>query len=253
MCEPRIYGAIMTAAFWPLSPADIASTTAAWQYSRPLGSGAVEVETVRGFDVGLPIHFHDEDQITFVLSGSRRFIIGDELVKIGPDEGERIPAGLPHRSLVEDSEMFCINIYTSPGDCCTVDLISSLARLRRGQGYLSWADLTELVKQHMSGTPQSTNPMYAASSGQRPWRSVTEAAQLSGVTREGFSRRFRRRRGMPPQSFQLIEKLNDARRLLRQGDSIAEVAAQTGFADQSHLGRLFRRVFGVTPGRYRTG
>jgi hypothetical protein len=72
MCEPRIYGAIMTAAFWPLSPADLVSTTAAWQYSRPLGTGAVEVGTVRGFDVGLPIHFHDEDQITFVLSGSRR-------------------------------------------------------------------------------------------------------------------------------------------------------------------------------------
>ncbi len=122
--------------------------------------------TVRGFDVALPIHFHYEDQITFVLSGSRRFIIGDELVKIGPDEGAQVPAGVPHRSLVEDSEMFCININTSPGDCCTQDLIASLA-------------------------------------------------------------------SMPPQSFQLIEKLNDARRLLRKGDSIADVAVQTGFADQS--------------------
>jgi hypothetical protein len=32
---------------------------------------------VCGFDVALPIHFHDEDQITFVISGRRRFIIGD--------------------------------------------------------------------------------------------------------------------------------------------------------------------------------
>jgi AraC-like DNA-binding protein len=44
--------------------------------------------------------------------------------------------------------------------------------------------------------------------------------------------------------------LNRARRLLRAGEPIAAVAAETGFADQSHLGRLFRRTFGTTPGAY---
>jgi AraC-like DNA-binding protein len=82
---------------------------------------------------------------------------------------------------------------------------------------------------------------------------VSEAARLYGMSREGFSRRFKKLHGMAPQSFQLVEKLNDARRFLRMGKPIAEVAIQTGFADQSHLGRFFRRIFGVTPGRYRAG
>jgi AraC-like DNA-binding protein len=219
-----------------------------WHYSRPIGGSAVELGTVRGLEVALPTHFHHEDQMTFVLSGRRRFIIGNELVDIGPDEGAYIPAGVAHRSLAESSQLFCINIYTPPGECSPRDLISDLARWRRRQGRLMGSDLAGIVEQHRGSPRQSPQP-----SPREAWRSVSEAAQLSGMSREGFSRRFRRVHGVPPQQFQLLERLNDARRLLRVGTPIAEAAAETGFADQSHLGRLFRRVFGITPGRYRAG
>jgi AraC-like DNA-binding protein len=42
----------------------------------------------------------------------------------------------------------------------------------------------------------------------------------------------------------------EARRLLRRGEPIAEVAADVGFVDQSHLTRQFQRVMGTTPARY---
>ncbi|WP_247876443.1 helix-turn-helix domain-containing protein [Azospirillum brasilense] len=73
------------------------------------------------------------------------------------------------------------------------------------------------------------------------------------MSREGYTRRFRKHHGVPPQAFALQERLNEARLLLRAGEPIAAVAADTGFTDQSHLGRCFRRAFGVTPGRYRAG
>jgi AraC-like DNA-binding protein len=41
-----------------------------------------------------------------------------------------------------------------------------------------------------------------------------------------------------------------AKRLLSQGYAIAQVAQKTGFADQSHLTRQFKRFVGVTPGKY---
>ena len=41
-----------------------------------------------------------------------------------------------------------------------------------------------------------------------------------------------------------------ARRLMRAGTPLAEVAAASGFADQSHLTRLFARSFGTTPHAY---
>lgn len=224
-----------------------------WEYFRPLGTGAVELGTVRGFDVGLPIHFHYEDQITFVLSGSRRFLIDNELVKVGPGEATYIPAGVPHRSLAEDSELLCVNVYTMPGECRCDDLMSSLSSLWRRHGSLNWADLTMVVEQHKHAAWQSSSRRGGEPARLESSRPVSEAAHLFGMTREAFSRRFKKVHGVPPQAFQLIEKLNAARRALQTGESIAAVAVQTGFSDQSHLGRLFRRAFGVTPGQYRAG
>ena len=41
-----------------------------------------------------------------------------------------------------------------------------------------------------------------------------------------------------------------AQRLLATGASLAEAAAGTGFADQSHFTRHFKAHLGLTPGRY---
>jgi AraC-like DNA-binding protein/mannose-6-phosphate isomerase-like protein (cupin superfamily) len=243
----------MAALLYSLSPTDSVGKTGIWQYSRPFGSGALELGTVCGLDVALPVHFHDEDQITFVISGRRRFIIGDELIQLSHGEGAYIPAGVPHRSLAESSELFCINIYTPPGECSARDLISSLASVRRKKEQLSWTDLKMVVEQHRCNPDLSSRRIRPGASCLEPWRTVSEAARFCGMSREGFSRRFKKLYGLPPHSFQLLKKLNDARRFLRTGRSIAEVAVETGFADQSHLGRFFRRIFGVTPGRYRAG
>ena len=48
-------------------------------------------------------------------------------------------------------------------------------------------------------------------------------------------------------------RLIEARRLLAEGVRPAAVAAQCGFADQSHLGRWFRRAYGLSPATYRAG
>jgi AraC-like DNA-binding protein len=56
--------------------------------------------------------------------------------------------------------------------------------------------------------------------------------------------------GLPPHALQLAQRVRAARRLLEAGEPIAETAVATGFADQSHLHRHFRRSLGVTPGQY---
>ena len=56
--------------------------------------------------------------------------------------------------------------------------------------------------------------------------------------------------GLPPHSYQLQLRVIQARKLLASGLSSAQVAAELGFADQSHFSRHFSRVIGVTPGAY---
>ncbi|MCO5968413.1 AraC family transcriptional regulator [Actinoallomurus soli] len=78
-----------------------------------------------------------------------------------------------------------------------------------------------------------------------------ELAAAAGHTRFGVYRAFRATYGMAPSDYQRQLRLREARRLIALGRPLADVAAHTGFADQSHLTRWFVRWYGITPGRYR--
>jgi AraC-like DNA-binding protein len=80
---------------------------------------------------------------------------------------------------------------------------------------------------------------------------LQELAVAAGTDRFRLTRAFSAAYGLSPHAYLVQRRLNRARRLLSQGDAPAAVAAATGFADQSHLGRWFRRAFGMTPAAYR--
>jgi AraC-like DNA-binding protein len=80
---------------------------------------------------------------------------------------------------------------------------------------------------------------------------LAEIAAETGLSRYQLVRSFRAEVGMPPYAWLAQHRVARARRLLERGCRPADVAALTGFADQAHLNRWFRRVVGVTPGEYR--
>ena len=77
---------------------------------------------------------------------------------------------------------------------------------------------------------------------------VGDLAALAGRSAFHFSRVFARSVGMTPHRYVVHLRLQAALRLIRNGQmSMAEIAADTGFSDQSHLSRWIRRVHGVAP------
>jgi len=80
---------------------------------------------------------------------------------------------------------------------------------------------------------------------------LTELAAAAGLSRYQLVRSFRAEVGLPPYAWLAQHRVARARVLLERGCRPAEAAALTGFADQAHLTRWFRRVVGVTPGAYR--
>jgi AraC family transcriptional regulator len=82
---------------------------------------------------------------------------------------------------------------------------------------------------------------------------IGDLAGLAAMSRFHFTRVFRATVGTTPHRYVLERRLERARNLLRTTTvAVRDIAVATGFADQSHLTRLVKRRFGVTPGALRS-
>ncbi len=82
--------------------------------------------------------------------------------------------------------------------------------------------------------------------------SLAELSAVAGLTPSHFVRAFSHHYGMTPHAYLLDRRIRHARTLLRQGQPLVEVALASGFADQAHFQRQFKRRVAATPGQYRT-
>ncbi|HAA27532.1 MAG TPA: AraC family transcriptional regulator [Cyanobacteria bacterium UBA8553] len=82
--------------------------------------------------------------------------------------------------------------------------------------------------------------------------SLRHLVELTNLNRSYLIRVFRNTVGMPPYTYLNQIRVEKAKQLLSQGLSIADVAIAVGMSDQSHLTRHFKRIVGITPGRYRS-
>ncbi|USU10703.1 AraC family transcriptional regulator [Sphingomonadaceae bacterium OTU29THOMA1] len=85
---------------------------------------------------------------------------------------------------------------------------------------------------------------------QRPL-ALQELAEVAGVSRAHFARMFKLSTGRTVMDYVELTRLDRARALIVKGDNgLAQVAQLTGFVDQSHFARRFRRAFNQTPGEF---
>jgi AraC-like DNA-binding protein len=123
--------------------------------------------------------------------------------------------------------------------------------------------LTQLITRYAQRRP-TLKPVGAESEAVRQVRdyletcyteniSLDQLAQLVDLMPLRLLRVFRKEVGLPPHAYLIQVRVEQAKRLLRQGMAIAEVASETAFSDQSHLNRHFKRLTGITPGQYLRG
>jgi len=80
--------------------------------------------------------------------------------------------------------------------------------------------------------------------------SLDALVALSGISGYHLIRVFRKEIGLPPHAYLEQVRVNRGRQLLRAGVRITDAALLTGFTDQSHFNRHFKKMTGVTPGQY---
>lgn len=148
-------------------------------------------------------------------------------------------------------------------------MLAAEAAADHPNGMLFWGSVTDallahLAAHHLSAPPAPPRaPMSAAALGRlEDYIQVNLAGPLDldslaavvGCSRFHFARLFRAAMGVSPHRYVLRRRLQRARDLLRDGgDPLAQIAAATGFSDQSHLSHWIRRVYGTSPMRLAAG
>jgi AraC family transcriptional regulator len=83
---------------------------------------------------------------------------------------------------------------------------------------------------------------------------LVDMAAVVGYSPDHFARLFRQTFRASPYQYLLSRRVERAKAMLRDPSMpIAVIAVACGFTSQSHLNSVFKRVAGVTPGRYRRG
>ncbi|MBW8852722.1 MAG: AraC family transcriptional regulator, partial [Xanthomonadales bacterium] len=125
-----------------------------------------------------------------------------------------------------------------------------------GDGLRSETALLALIARLLQPVPHDRPALAAGVAAAREHMDDDPAAELTltalaagaGLSRYQFLRAFTRLTGLPPHTYLLQRRVQRARQLVRNGLPLADAAAASGFADQSHMTRCFVRNFGLTPG-----
>jgi AraC-like DNA-binding protein len=80
---------------------------------------------------------------------------------------------------------------------------------------------------------------------------LEDLARVGNLSPYHLHRVFTHEVGISPHAFQVTVRVAKAKALVYQGRPLRAVAAETGFSDQSHFTREFKRFTGLTPGAFR--
>ena len=81
---------------------------------------------------------------------------------------------------------------------------------------------------------------------------LMELAEAAGMSMFHFARMFKQSTGQSPYQYVVTRRMDTAKQLLRnQAMSVLEVSVRTGFVDQRHFTKVFRRKIGVSPAEFR--
>lgn len=80
---------------------------------------------------------------------------------------------------------------------------------------------------------------------------LEELAALTNLSQSQFSHGFKASTGLPPHQWQTRARLERAKQMMIGSTPLTEVAVATGFSDQAHFTRVFRKTVGTTPANWR--
>ncbi|MHC3469099.1 helix-turn-helix transcriptional regulator [Streptomyces sp. 7R007] len=250
---------------------------------RPAVTGVVEVFHAHFTEYAYPMHVHDAWTLLIVDDGAVRYDLDRHEHGTPHDTVTLLPPHVPHNGSPATPHGFRKRVLYLDGTHLGEDLIGAavdspdlrdpVLRRRVGQLHtalghagdeLEAASRLTLIGERLRGhlRPRPTAPRRPDPALARRLRELLDARLVEGLALEEAAgllqahpahlvRAFSTAYGIAPHQYLNSRRVDRARRLLLEGRSPAETASATGFFDQSHLTRHFRKLVGVPPGRYR--
>ena len=193
-----------------------------------------------------PAHLHRSACFGVIAGGEALLEISGEERLLRTGDRYAIPAMRSHALRPIGGGWFSHRVFgTDPGRCREI-----ARRLRETVGTdLSeeWPDVATMLFD-TSAIPSAFREILAVfeNEPEREWR-LQELASQFGMQPASFSRAFSREVGMPVTQYLLLAKVWKSARMLEEGAAIPDAAFDAGFADQSHLCRVFSRDMCVAP------
>ncbi|MBD2463187.1 helix-turn-helix transcriptional regulator [Oscillatoria sp. FACHB-1407] len=169
---------------------------------------------------------------------------------VNPDRIELLPR------FMSDSDAFIHHIFSTlkteaeiggMGSRLLVDSLKTALAVHLLRNYCA---TRPKLSSYVNGLPQNTLTLvkeYINSNLHQDLR-LDELAAIAQLSPYHFIRLFKQSLGITPYQYILQCRLKQAKHLLQHSElSIIEIAHRTGFCDQSHLTRYFKRILGVTP------
>lgn len=178
----------------------------------------------------------------------------DLILRIAP-RGDRTafvytPVAAAHRVSVETgTRMFGVRLQPGYGAAVVdhADELRALAERASGEGPALLERIEALVVSAAStARPPDVVPEFVSRARETAGDYRLTSPSTRAAERE-LQRACRRWLGLSPKAFLRIQRAWAARQRIREGQPLATVAAELGFADQAHLTREVHQLLGVTP------
>lgn len=232
--------------------------------------------------IRVPRHSHPFAYAVLLMEGAYRGRYGNDEHVAGPGDAAFRPPGLPHDMEVGPEGARLFNVVFGPTWTARLDERSGIGPSGPDAGALAWIAVRlraearspdrdsawmveDLVGQMLDQCAPARAPrigapppawlarleMHVAADPAASW-TLARAATLAGVHPVHVASSFRRfHRKTFGEHLRRARVRAASRALVREAESLAQIALASGFSDQSHFTHVFRRYAGLTPGRYR--
>jgi AraC-like DNA-binding protein len=204
----------------------------------------------------IPRHYHARPYATLVLSGAYEEAGDHGRFRVGPGDALFHGPFSAHQDHVANRTTIVLDLplpvdgrrWIGRGHVADPDMVMRLAERDRGAAAAYLLGTVQASATHEADLPD----LLARALSADPSLSIADWAARHGYARETVSRAFSRTYGIDAAAYRLEARTRESwRRTVSTITPLAEIAVDTGFADQAHMTRAITRLTGRPPAWWR--